>query len=129
MSIQSAVYERLTTHSGTAALVGARVYPQVLPQTPTYPAITYQRVSGGNMQSLAGPTGLGHPRVQIDCWAKTQAAVLALAKQVRIAFDGWNGSAGGVTVRACMFDQERDFYEPETSDYRVSMDFIFFYDE
>jgi len=45
MSFESELFDRVTTHGSTQPLIGTRFYPLNLPQSPTYPAATYRRVS------------------------------------------------------------------------------------
>lgn len=46
MSFQSTFRSVLVADAGVAALVGTRVYPTILPQNATLPAIVYFRVGG-----------------------------------------------------------------------------------
>jgi len=122
----------LAGDSAIAALVGARIYPALLPQPPTFPALTYQVVSGFRHTQMDGPPGVNRARLQIDCWAATYIGAEALADAVRLALDGFKGMVGGSPgrlVQAAFFASERDLYEPEPPCYRRSADYLITYAE
>ena len=104
------------THVG--ATPSSRIYPLVLPQKPTLPALTFQRISNARVNSFDAGGGIDNPRLQVDCWAETHKAARDLAKEVKrvveqsTAFGGWLIS-------------DAEFYEDEVEPrlYRVSMDF------
>ena len=56
-----------------AGLVGTRMHARVLPQSPTLPAIVYQRISTRRLHDMAGPDGLPQARMQVTCWGSTPA--------------------------------------------------------
>ncbi len=81
------------------------------------------------MRSLDGPSGLAHPRIQIDVWADTYAAVKAAATQVRLALDGYAGTVDGVVIKAVILNGDGDRYEDHPKRHRVSMDFTIWHQE
>lgn len=111
--IEQTVYAALTTGSPLPTAAGIRVYPVMMPQNPTLPAITYSRVSGVPIVSLDGMSGLDCVRLQIDCWASTYLAAKNLATQVRTEM---------ATLNALLL-LDVDGYEPDEKVYRVTMDF------
>lgn len=134
MSAEKAICAILTAASGVSSLVGNRIYPVRPKQSGALPAITYFRVDGPRVHSLQGPSGLGHPRIQIDCYASTYADCLELSKQVRLALDGYRGIIAGVNVQAILllsdFDMEEDEDAPIVPDeFRRVMDFRVWYQE
>ncbi len=114
--VEPKLYALLTADPTVSAIVGARVYPMVMPQRATFPAVTYFRVSGGQQNTLDGYSGTENPRIQVDCWAKKYADVKALAAAIRAAMDG------ATTFRAlCISD--RDLYEDDADLFRVLLEF------
>lgn len=104
MTIDEAVFAYLSTYSGLTALVGKRIYPDDLPQNPTYPAVTFIQVSEDEIDTLHQPasTMIG-ATYQFDCWATTRVGAKAVARQIRAAwknYSGITGGVGGVTVSA-----------------------------
>lgn len=116
MSVGTLLYSQLTGTSGVAALAGTRVYPLNLPQTPTLPAISYQRVSNTEQN---GTSTLRTTRYQVDCWAESYSAVQSLASAVKGALEEWTS---GPSVKMTEVINEIDDYEPDSALYRVSID-------
>lgn len=133
--IGKALRARLTSHAGTSALIGSRVYPLRLPQGPTYPAVRYQVIGAPRVHAMGADTGQVDARVQVDSYAETYAGAQALAEQVRLALSRWEGTAGGVVVDHVFLADQRDLDEPtlvhhgEQGVYRVMTDFIAHYQE
>lgn len=131
MKIEAALFSRVTTYAGFAALCGTRVYPIVLPQNPTLPAVTFQRISAVREQIFGGSAGLAHPRFQFTVWASTYASSRDVAEQLRLALDGYYGlmgGAGGVQADATLVG-EQEFFDPETGWYQTMMDFEVWHQE
>lgn len=118
MSIEEELFTRLSTYPGLVPLVGTRVYPMQLPQTPTLPALTYWRVSGVRGHSHDGPSGLAEPRFQASVWAETYAGARAVATQVRLALDAWQPT-GGVALLL----NEVDMVDVATGWHHSALDF------
>jgi len=113
----------LTGDAGVAALAADRVYTEVLPQSPTVPAVVFTEVAGDEDYALDGPTGASSRRVQIDSWAKTRAEATALGLAVKGALAGHAGAAAGLDVQGVFFLTERWDFDPETALYRTSQDY------
>jgi hypothetical protein len=124
MTLTTAVVTRLRTEAATAALLGSRIYPLVLPQAPMLPALAYTRISQGEQFTSNGPSGLRRVRIQLDCYAETYDAARALADAVRNALNGWRDLSLGVQVAKLAPDSEQDLHEDEVGSYRVTMDFL-----
>jgi len=129
--IEEVLRWRLNTYSGTSALLSGRIYPMQLPQGTASASATYQKISGPRDHTHQGPTGLASPRYQITAWSKQYSEAKAVAKQVRLALDGWFGSALGHVVSAVQLENEYDIYNPETlvEFYSVPVDFIVWHHE
>lgn len=67
-------------------LVGSRVYPDVAPDTATFPLITYQQVGGeaGWYLEKEIPSHK-HARVQVNVWSNSRAEANTLARQLEAA--------------------------------------------
>lgn len=124
------IEEALTSILKTAAgAITMRVYPGTVPQNAELPLIFYVKVSGERDQSLTGPTGLAHPRFQIEAWAETYAAAKGLANVIRTAIDGKSFEIGSDSVLSILIQSERDFSEPDISAHRVIMDYMIWHRE
>jgi hypothetical protein len=124
-----------------AAIVGAgdeaRIWPMHLEETdtPAWPAITVQVVSGRPEYDLSGPAGVAEVRIQIDCWSAERDSVDAyhevrtLAEAVRAALSGFRGTVSGAEIQSCFLDNRRPLHDPSTLTIRESMDFLVAYTE
>ena len=134
MIIEEALYTYLSTHAGLSALVSTRVYPVVMPQGCTLPAVTYQKIDGPRVHAMGSDAGLAHPRFQVSCWGSTYKSTKDVAAQVRAAlqdYTGTMGGAGGVSVGGVFLDDENDLFDDAagTGVYHVALDFIVWHTE
>ncbi len=129
MTPEEALVAHLGSHDGFTALVANRLYPLVLPQGPTYPAVTYARISRKGRRTLGGTVALVNSRFQFSCWAKSYREAKAVAAELESAlqsYSGQMGGAGGVRVLDGEIDNEQDQYEPESAPgiYHVPVDVL-----
>ncbi len=118
-----------------AALVGTRIYPLRMPQKQVLPSIVLTRIVGGRDAHLRGSGSLAHPLYQVDCWAATHAAALALGKLCRLRLAGYQGTwtddaSPPTLVRVSIaFADERDLYDEDIlgGTGRHSADYLLFY--
>ncbi len=116
MSVETDFRGYLINDAMVSGLIGTRVYPLMMPQGFTLPAVTYQRVSSDREYDLTdGPVGWCWARFQLDCYADSFSGVRELAEAVRQALD-WNN---GITIEG-----ERDLFEENTEVYRVTQDYL-----
>lgn len=128
VSAHEAIYAKLSGDSAVRALVGDRIYPARTPQDTTLPKIVFTTITEGRAPTMAGSSGAVNPRIQIDCWADSNAGADALADAVRLALDGYRGTVASVQIRSCFLDSKRDaIVEPrDGTEQRIfgrSMDF------
>lgn len=110
---------------------GSRIYPSALPQGVTLPAIRYTLVSDPPEHTHSGPSGLRHPKYQLDCVSDGDEGykdALTLAEQVITLCDGYVGMMGAFTCHAGFRDEMRDNFDPETGRHSVQVDCIFWHD-
>jgi len=128
MNLEEALFAYLKDYAGLKALVSTRIYPLILPQPPTLPAVTYFKVSMVNKRTLASPSNvLKQVRIQFSCWANTYSEAKDVAEQVKLAlqdFRGEMGGAGGVQVLDGNVINEQDLYETDTGIYHVPVDVL-----
>jgi hypothetical protein len=105
------------------AVVSTRVYFTMLPQEPTYPAITLQLISGDPHNALNSLPALVWSRVRANSWGKTFGAANALALQVEAALNGQTATVTGLVIRSCVADGMRSFYEPAVEAHYASQDY------
>ena len=118
ISLEQAIYARLTGHAGTAALVGARVYPGTTPQNPTFPFIVFEQTTDdAPWRHLGGRTALRRATMQIDIYSLSRSATAAIARQVRFALDEAPGTitvgAGSLVIVTARLVTETDTTETD----------------
>lgn len=109
--------------------VGAKVYPfSGVPQNPSWPFVTYHRVSGSRIRSLKGPVGVSRPMLQIDVFGKSYASATQLAAGIRESLDRLCQTTlpNGRPVQFTMVEEDGDAFEPpphgdEITQYRVTL--------
>lgn len=122
--ITEALYEKLSTTAGLTSLVSTRIYPDLMPQSPTLPAITYQMISNVRDERHGGQTADARPRFQITCWASTALAAAAVAIQVRLAVMVMSGTIETVEIVGVWNAGESRGYEPDTFRHFAAVDFF-----
>lgn len=129
--IEDNVVAYLLTKTDITNIVTARIYANTLPQKPTLPALTYNRIATERSQTLnTGRPGLAAARLQFDCWGKTYAEVKTLAEKMRLTLQGFSGVlSGGISAQAIHLFGEWDMYEPTTQEFRVVLDFEVWFSE
>ena len=85
--IQSTI-RTLTLADGTVSgLVGTRMYSDVLPQSPTLPAIVSIVIATEAHEHLSGIANIAQATIQVDSYAETRTAANSLADAVRLALE------------------------------------------
>lgn len=116
MSIESSLFTALSTNVGLSALIGARLYPDVIPQGATLPCVVYQRISTPRFQVLGSTqaVAVSRPRIQFSCWAGTAAGALAVCAALRTALLA--------TSYAVTLDSEYTLRDPDSAYFRRNLD-------
>ena len=123
--IEEGLVTFLLADTGLTLLIGNRLHDDVLPQSPTVPAVVWQRISTPREYSHSGSSHLAMPRFQFACWAKTRLEAIQLANTLRAALEAHNGAMGAETVYAAYSENELAGYDAETGlrreivDYRI----------
>lgn len=115
----------------------SRMYPGVLPQGETRPTIVHNLITEGTGYHMQGDDGLVQERVQIDCWAQSQDAAVALANLVFDRLSGYRGTIAfgsnspqdSIVVRGVFHDQGRDDYDSLAKLFDRRRDYLIWYAE
>jgi hypothetical protein len=108
----------LIAYTDLNALVGSRIYPAVLPDNPTYPAIAHSEVSGSRRHNI----NVAFPRYQFSCFSPTYLIAKEVATQVRKALQRYSGLMGSTRVIQGVFENEIEFYDPTEKVWNVAVD-------
>jgi uncharacterized protein DUF3168 len=118
MSFEADLKAHLQGDATVSATVADRIFPSIVPEGEAMPSITYTHIIGQPENSLDGFTsGLTRYAMQIDCWALTYPAVLALALAVR---DRLGTNASTISFVVNEFPLIDDF-EPDTKRFRRAL--------
>ena len=135
MSIESALYDKLTGTAALTALIGSgndcRLYPELAPASTTKPYVTFSTISTTRSRHFAGITNsqVDFARVQVDIWAATSVSRRDTAEAVRDAMDGFSGAMGDealdvrrVEVVGPQMQMDAPFGDDEVPTYRAILE-------
>lgn len=129
--VLGAIRARLISDDAITDVVGDdpddRIFPAILPQAVTLPAITLQIISEDRPHSSPqGPLKLCKARIQVDVWAARDKYTDAvnLAESVRKRLDGFRGQSAGVTIQGIFLESTRTLFESDPEQHRVSRDYM-----
>lgn len=113
----------LTTNpAATAAIVGPRVYPRILPESATLPAMVYSQLAAPHSCTLDNARYV-EETFQLECTADDYKTAKQLAVAVRNDLEGFQGMMGGTNVHGVFIEAERDApWDMETLHYRTDID-------
>lgn len=118
MTIEIAIKTYLSTKIGITNLVSTRIYYSTLPQTPTYPAISFFRISNIRQHDL----DIGSVYYQFDCWSLTYIQSVELSNEIRLALQREKRVISGIPIIQGVFLNETDMYENDTKIFHVALD-------
>lgn len=90
MPAEEIIQARLNGHGPLVAIVGARIHGGRAPQGTPAPFVQYRRISGADEHVLDGRTDIRNGRWQVDCYAATYEASIAVARAASAAVQDAN---------------------------------------
>lgn len=135
-AIGEALRTKLLSYSTVTSIIGQRMYPDVLEQDATLPAVIFYVTSTDREHSVTGVTKTAHARVTLDCYAKSRATASQISKAIReTGIDQFTGTINGYSFQGVEFTSG-DTYEQEppidgnqAHRYLVSFDLLVHYSE
>lgn len=115
VDFRSALVAKLLAETSITGIVGNNVLPGMIPETEHLPALVYRIHETDRGKDLAGYNGISYATVDLMSSSFVDSDVIALAKALRNAFDGYAGLMDGViTVYFTqILDEEDDYIEPD----------------
>ena len=118
----------LLDHSIVTDLVANRIYPDMLPQNPTLPAVVMTKLSVRHDHQLSDLAGLAHARVQFDCYSLSRGEANGVAEAIRATgITALKGETHGTDIRGVELEEgQRNFTEPPndaTDEFRYGTNF------
>ena len=104
-----------------------RVYAIILPNNPTYPALTYQTISNQGHHDIP----VDFPRIQITAWAEFISQASQLADEVQAVLQRYKGVLNGYRVKQIIKEPSPgDLHDKDAGDsglYYVPVDYRVIY--
>lgn len=120
--VESALYNLLAANAGVAGLVSTRIFPNILRQEETLPAIAYQKIMASRPLVQSGSTSRCESTFQIDCFGDTPVAAKGLAAAVVSALHGVHGAGTSSDILLAQVVNELDLSDPSVGEFRVVID-------
>lgn len=131
MVIEEALVQQLEDSVGVGAQIADRIYPNIIPEDATLPALAYQKISGPRMLAHDGKL-YARVRFQMTARAASYGAAKAAINAVKLeleAFTGTLGGAGGVKTYEISIENELDGYNQIAGYATVRLDIIVLHEE
>lgn len=125
--ISVAVRSRLVNDASVTNLVSTRIYPSILPQNVTLPAIRYETTTSRPASKLSGGAGFATSTVSIDIFAASHIAAYNVQQAVREALQDWTGTSNSTEMVSVQITNIREDYlapvdASDVGKYRVDID-------
>ena len=124
--LDEALVDYLLDRPGLTVLVGTRIFPDYFPQSEQLPAIAYTLEDDSSKHTQQGPSGMREAIYQVNIWADTRREVMAVAREVRSALDGFRGAFKDIPISGTFLDSLSRERDSDTGAYCVSMRSPFF---
>ncbi|MFC6644141.1 DUF3168 domain-containing protein [Granulicella cerasi] len=123
--LNSGLVSLLNSDEALTSLISGRIYPVLLPESPTYPATTYRTLSAIPTYQFAGSAGMVTTRIEFTAWATDYGTCKAIIEAIRNVLDGFTGALGdGTNVSACLrAGVMTDAFNSDARLYGVSVDY------
>jgi hypothetical protein len=126
----------LLANATVAGLIVDRIYPDIVEQDATLPAVAVSKISTTHDHTLSNLAGLAHVRLSFDCYADTRGIANQVAEAIRASgLVAVRGITSGTNIRGVRIEegQRNEIeYSNEASDdhrYVTSMDIMVDYTE
>ena len=117
MEIGKSIYNILSTTTNITDLVSTRIFPNVAPQTTTFPFIIYDVTGVSPNDTKDGASTLDTNDVMISCYSETYSQASDLAQKIRVAMDRINeGTYGGEQIQSSQFQSYNDIFDDTSGD-------------
>ena len=121
MSAESDFFTALSGCTPLAAIVGTRIYPNVMPEATPLPGPTLVLKSIDSPLEIthSGPTGLRFIHYQFDVYAALKEDTLSGRDALNAFLSTLSVTSGATAFKGAVHVRESDFYERETRLFRA----------
>lgn len=119
--IEKAIIQLLKQSAGLTALVGNRIYPNIIKDT-VYPAIY---VAANRMEKLScdAPSGVLNGVVEIGVWSPEYQKCYECIQAIRAQLDEYSGLVGNVGITFLRGEEAPDGYDEDVKQHLKSIDY------
>lgn len=124
MNVSGPIAEIIELDSTANALMGGRIYPNVLKQQTTYPAAAVTVVSNSPLNTKGQASDLDIGSVQLDVYGETYTSAANASAAIRTALDYYSGTVtltggGTVVVRHLEYKGQSDGFTENAELHRI----------
>lgn len=112
MTVEADIQAIFASHAAVTALVGDKIYPDVLPAD-KLPAVVHTVTGSQTEQNLLGEIIAEAYQVRVECWAKTKAGAVAVRDACK----------GALLAADIPYESGAPLVEPQTGEFGAAIDF------
>jgi hypothetical protein len=129
--IESGLTSLINADATTTSLIAGRIYPLVLPETPTYPALTYRTISSLPTYDLNGDVVETKTRIEFTSWSTSYGDCKTVNEAIRAVLESYKGTlSNGAVVSFTWRDGSAvDAFDDVRRAYNSSVDYRFTHTE
>lgn len=125
---EAAIKTLMDAHSGLSGLIGTNSFELLLPQSPTYPCVTYFRPSTPARESMMGDdASFARPTITVEVWSTVNSEVKAVVAQVINCLRRYRGivssGQGSITILDIFLQGESYSFDSTTRLYSGMLNF------
>ena len=99
MGIEAGIYSRLSGSTAVTAIVGTRIFPQVVPQGASYPNARFTVITDEIINSSTGHTTLRQASLQVDCYsANSYSGAIDIANAITKQLNTNSTTFGSISI-------------------------------
>lgn len=127
--VGKAIYEILKNDTDVAAVVGTKIYPNIVGQTKDLPFISYQKISTVPSNTKQTISTLDNYRFQISSFSESYDTAVDLAKKVRTALDNfgikyYSINEYTIKISSIDYDGEIDLRDNSANAFEIAQDYM-----
>lgn len=131
MTIEAALFYKLSHDSGVTSLIAKRIYPVIAPENTKLPYAVYQKISNPQMHNSGTDLNGYSPRFQITTYADNYDTVKSVSAAIVTAIKdskGLWGGESGLNIQRCFWENETEIFDEISKSYGIALDFIIWHD-
>jgi hypothetical protein len=120
--LEEAIYLKLVNDTNITGAVDKRIYPNKLPNSPTLPAIRYNKISENKIRGFSS-IQVSQSRMQFTCCGSSFSDSKNVAKKIFDCLDNFSGLISDFEIKCIYLINEFDYYSDESAMYLTVADY------